>query len=553
MTNTSIRTRALACALLAGTAWCGLAAAPAAAQTPREHRTLDSNGVDLTHGDFVLAFVEGSIGSGDGELALVRTRIGSGNGSWHVSSGGHQWDGLFLTRSVGAAGTVISVNKDNRYELFSSSGTLPTGSSLTAVGAEHLYRSADGTLITFGDPTGSQSSSSTHCNGSAGQGNCSQLPLSISTPDGKSVGISWEIWQSCSNELIHVDNPALDCSYWARIASVSNSFGYRIAFAYASDGNFSSNGAPPPDSWQRRTSAALYNDVVSPTAAQATIAYSYPSTSIVEVTDMGGRVWRFSSGGSRITGIRRPGAQSDTKTISYGAGNDVSTVVSEGVTTQYSRSGNVMTVTQALPGEPDLVTTIVSDLTIGRPTSVTDPLSRTVAYEYDSGARLRKVTQPEGNFVQYGYDSRGNVTETRLRDKAGNSANDIVASASYPATCANPATCNSPDSVTDARSHTTTFTYDPVHGGILTATGPTPGAGAVPPRIRYRYDLVNGEHRLTGTSQCRTPASCEGTADEVKTSVAYDSNGNVQSASSGDGTGALTATTAMTYDPAGNL
>jgi YD repeat-containing protein len=39
----------------------------------------------------------------------------------------------------------------------------------------------------------------------------------------------------------------------------------------------------------------------------------------------------------------------------------------------------------------------------------------------------------------------------------------------------------------------------------------------------------------------------------VKTSVAYDSNGNVQSASSGDGTGALTATTAMTYDPAGNL
>ena len=82
---------------------------------------------------------------------------------------------------------------------------------------------------------------------------------------------------------------------------------------------------------------------------------------------------------------------------------------------------------------------------------------------------------------------------------------------------------------------------------------PAPSAGAIPPQTRYRYDLVNGEHRLTGTSQCRTTASCEGTSDEVKTSVAYDSNGNVQSASSGDGTGALTATTAMTYDPAGNL
>ena len=68
MKTTSFRARAIACALLAGTAYCGLTAQPAAAQTAREHRALDSNGVDLTHGDFVLSFVEGSIGSGEAQL-----------------------------------------------------------------------------------------------------------------------------------------------------------------------------------------------------------------------------------------------------------------------------------------------------------------------------------------------------------------------------------------------------------------------------------------------------------------------------------------------------
>ena len=556
MKTTSLRARALACALLATTAYCGLAA-PAAAQTARQHRALDSNGVDLTHGDFVMAFAEGSIGSGDGELALVRTRIGSGNGSWHVSSGGHQWDGLFLTRTVGSGGTTISVDKDNRFELFNSLGTLPTGSSLTASGAEHHYRTADGTLIVFGDPTGSSASSSTHCNGSSGQGSCSQLPLSISSPDGKSVSIAWEIWQSCSDEIVDENNPFPECSYWARIDSVSNSFGYRIAFTYASNGNSSLNGVPPPNTWQRRASAALYNDLVSTTTPQAGLSYSYPTTSIVEVTDMGGRVWRFSSDGLRITGIRRPGAASDTSTIAYGgSGSSVSSVTREGVTTNYSRSVSgstaTMTVTQVDPNGPDPASTIVSDLNLGRPTSVTDPTGRTTAYQYDSAARLERVTRHEGNYVDYDYDARGNVVTVTAVPKGG-SGPTIVTSASFDSTCSNPATCNQPNSTTDERGNTTDYTYDSTHGGVLTATAPAPASGAVRPQTRYSYTLTNGEYRLTETSQCQTTSSCAGTADEVKSTFAYDPNGNVASTSSGDGSGALTATSAMTWDAKGDL
>jgi RHS repeat-associated protein len=75
----------------------------------------------------------------------------------------------------------------------------------------------------------------------------------------------------------------------------------------------------------------------------------------------------------------------------------------------------------------------------------------------------------------------------------------------------------------------------------------------VRPETRYSYTLANGAYQLTGSSTCQTAASCAGTADEVKTSLAYDANGNVTSASQSDGTWTLTASQAMTYDGLGNL
>src|SRR4051794_32835110 len=75
MKSTSVRARTLACALLAGTALCGLAAAPAQAQsgTPSVHQNIDGNGVDLTDGSFNFQLTEGSIGAGASSLSLVRT------------------------------------------------------------------------------------------------------------------------------------------------------------------------------------------------------------------------------------------------------------------------------------------------------------------------------------------------------------------------------------------------------------------------------------------------------------------------------------------------
>src|SRR5699024_9865386 len=115
-----------------------------------------------------------------------------------------------------------------------------------------------------------------------------------------------------------------------------------------------------------------------------------------------------------------------------------------------------MIVTNAL----SQASTIVSSLTTGRPTSVTDPLSRTTAWQYDSSGRLTRATAPEGNYTAYTYDARGNVTQTEIVPKAGAGLPSIVTSASFDSTCSNPLTCNQPNSVTDARGNVTDYTYD---------------------------------------------------------------------------------------------
>jgi RHS repeat-associated protein len=535
MKTTSSRARALACALLATTAFCGLAAPPAAAQNPPPaYRTLDSNGVDLTHGDFVMALVEGSIGSGEGALTLVR------DGAWHSGHNGHVWDSIMLSEASGSR----SVSFGRRAEYFTGTSSLQgNGSTLTLSGDHYIHRSAHGATTVFGrrDPDCTPTSSTS----------CQWLPVSITSPDGRETFLGWDQWIVCPD--VPIDQEVHCRVDSVRLGGIANSRGYSIVFTYAAGGSGGSGG--PSLDWFRRTRADFYN-LVAGSSPQAGVSYAYPSAGVTEVTDTGGLVWRVTGSASFVTAIRRPGATGDTTTIGYGSGR-VSSVARDGVTTNYSRvvdgSTATMTVTRPVPGGAGPVTTILSDLNIGRPTSVTDPLGHTTAYEYDAFGRLTRATAPEGNYVHYEHDGRGNVIETRVVAKAGSNLPDRIETASFPPDCANPVTCNQPASVTDALGRTTDFTYDPDHGGIETATGPEPTPNAVRPQIRYAYTQVagGGEYRLTGISQCRTTASCAGGADEVSSSFDYDGNGNVVRIS--EGNAALTAATDLRYDGVGNL
>ncbi len=81
--------------------------------------------------------------------------------------------------------------------------------------------------------------------------------------------------------------------------------------------------------------------------------------------------------------LRRPIASSDTTTVSYGT-NGVSSVTNNGITTGYSRTVSGSTATMVVTDAQSLVTTIVSDMSKYRPTSVTDPLSRVTTMTWDS-------------------------------------------------------------------------------------------------------------------------------------------------------------------------
>jgi RHS repeat-associated protein len=284
-----------------------------------------------------------------------------------------------------------------------------------------------------------------------------------------------------------------------------------------------------------------------------TISYSAVSSTVTDITDIAGLTWRITGAGP-ITGIRRPGASSDTISVTR-SGSQVTSVTNHGVTTNYSRTVSGTTATMVVTNALSQQSTIVSDLGIGRPTSVTDPLSRTISYQYDTEGRPTRVTRPEGDYTQLTYDVRGNVTETRNVAKSGSGLADIVATASYDTTCSNPITCNQPNSVTDARGNTTDYAYDATHGGVTNVTGPAPTGGATRPQTRYAYTLTNDEYRLTSVSTCSsgTASSCVGTAAESRTVIGYDTLGRVTSVEQRDGTGALSATTTATYTTFGDV
>jgi len=538
MNRNLLRAGALSCALMTSTAMC---TQPALAQAAPQYRSLDANGVDLAHGDSVLSFTEAVIGSGPGALALERVRGGR--------RGSSIWDFITLRQNVDAAGNVAEVVIE-RYataERFTGPNLAAAnadGATLTGGSGSYVHTAADGTVTHFGNPTGDLESVSGFCGYNAEpDSSCILLPVSITRPDGTSLALEYEL----ESKRTSSDFPPT-YAYNYRLARVSNSYGYAIAFAYAAEtGSFSSN----PNPWFERTGATLLNETLA-NPVVGSVSYAAASGG-VNVTDPAGRTWLIRGTGP-ITGIRRPGAANDEISLTLTDGK-VTSATSGGVTTSYSRVVSGSNVTTTVTDALNRQTMVVSNLDTGRPISVTDALGRTTSYQYDAAGRPIRVTAPEGNYTQLTYDARGNVTETRHVAKAGSGVADIVTGASFDASCANPVTCNQPNSVTDARGNVTNFEYDPDHGGVVKATAPAPTAGAARPETRYAYSLLNGEYRLTSVSACATGAApaCVGTADETRSEIGYDAQGNVTSVTRRDGTGALSATQTMTYTPLGDV
>jgi hypothetical protein len=116
-----------------------------------------------------------------------------------------------------------------------------------------------------------------------------------------------------------------------------------------------------------------------------------------------------------------------------------------------------------------------------------------------NGAQLWKATYPESNILQIDRDSLGNAAAVTEVPKVGSGLSPKVSSqvfqtGSTPNTLCGFATtvlCDKPIARVDAKGNQTDFTYDPVHGGVLTKTLPAVQVDAagplIRPQTRYEY------------------------------------------------------------------
>lgn len=336
-----------------------------------------------------------------------------------------------------------------------------------------------------------------------------------------------------------------------RVAAIYSNNGYALNFQYKSN---------PSTSNQDFAGAVTIKTVIANNTSldnctngicgaasrpYLTGGYTYASDG---VSVIGGSVTTSASQTTTVTPstVQAPG---ESASYVYDGANRVTTVTSQGVTTNYgySDSGDIRTVTVSTANSAARTLRF----NIGQSTlrSDTDETNRTTSYEYDGSARVTKITAPESNFTSFAYDARGNVTSTTATGKTGAT---LSTSASYP--CSIAAACNSPVSTTDARNNTTNYDYDTTSGLPTKITLPS-AANSVRPEQRIGYTQIGGIWRPTAISQCMTsaPGNCAGNGDEVKTTIGYVGNAGLKaSVTVAAGDNSVSATSAMTYDAMGN-
>lgn len=501
---------------------------------------VDENGVDLTDGSFNFVQTFGSIGNSDAMLSYSPTY---GSGKWI-----DPWASE-LRRDLLNSNRRVTITIGNRSIYFTQTNGVFTpsngdGEKLTEAsdGKSYIYTTRSGEVYQYSLPDiGStiDSGDITLCKNST-QSTCTLLLTRISNTNGKIIKVDWNLYLYSTSFKY----------YYRRIKSVSTNFGLKINYDYMTNIFDGGIGVVYENTNWRKPSLITFQNTNVASSSWPTVTYSYPSTTVSQITDTGGRVWRFTHNSSGLlTAIKRPNASVDTTTITRNT-NGVSQIVKDSVTTTYNRtvSGNVSTITITNAAG---TATVVGDIAKARITKITDSLSQITNLVYDASARLTERTEPEGNKTLFAYDARGNATTTTVRAKTGSGLADIVATAGFPATCTSPASCNKPTWTKDGKGNQTDYTYDATHGGVLTVIAPA-GPNGVRPQTRYSYAAQGGVTLLSTVSTCRTTASCAGTADETRTTVTYNSNLLPISQTVAAGDGSLSVTASQSYDAIGN-
>jgi RHS repeat-associated protein len=547
--------RAFARAFCASTALCGvLAAIPAVAQVapaPPVRQSIDGNGVDLFLGTMNV----------DGP-ALMAGQGGVEALSWQKFNRGSGWgDNLVATLTENAGTAHVSFGGISDRFTISGSTYTPTegrGAKLTLSGNIYTYTAADGTRTYF----------SKAYVGTYPYGNVTGLVTNIIRPSGASLTFNYASVYTCIRSK--PSGSGYVCTQRTtvrRIASVTSNSGYQLSFNYAHSLDYYSD----PDFMPYEPYDSFWNEwgnIVSVSGSAGSQSFGY-SGSIgtplyFNITDALGRTTKYRMVGGLVAGITRPGSTSEDVAVTYvySPTSRVTSIATAAGTTTYGYADAAGVRTTTVTDPLGHATVYTFDIASNRLTSVTNALSQTTSYQYDGSGRRTYVIPPEGTitagtpaagYTKFTYDTRGNVTETRAVAKAGTGLADIVTTAGYDASCISAAKCNQPNWTRDPNNNQTDYTYDTTHGGVLTATRPAAILGGTRPNTAYSYTSVGGVNLVTGISTCQTAASCVGTADEVKTTIAYNANLLTATVTQAAGDGSLSATKTYSYDTVGNL
>lgn len=534
---------------------------------PPEHYTLDPRGVDLVSGQWHPIGAVLSIGPADTGLSSSHVRLE--DGSW--------WDSALGGMLVeGTHSRIVSVDGTTETFTATPSGWVArenNGSTLTQVGVSevYIYKRA-GTTYRIEVLTGVV---------------IKPKPFTHFVTRREEPSGLWTEYTYSFETYTDPNAPLLPSFEVGRLQSYQNNAGHQIHYDYAA------NSLSPAtfNQWQtvhKVTAINLGVDYCAKTAytctgltrtwPSVTFSTDAPSPGVTEqiFTDQDGTQTRYRQTGPVLELL--VGSDPDPLiSVSKNPDDTVSSVTDASGTWEYGFSDVGAIRTTLVEGPLNQKLTVVSDLTIGRATSVTQvtgpSTNRTWTYGYNTGLRLESMTNPEGDSVELAYDGRGNVTQVTRNAKPGSGLADIVTSTAYPSTCSNPVTCNLPTSSTDANGGVTDYSWDSTHGGLLSVTAPAPSTGAARPQTRIAYAAQTAQYKNSAgvivaaptsvtlpveVSTCATGTSCDGAANEVLTTLAYGSTGvannlQVSSVSRGSGTNPAMTVTAMTYTPDGDL